>query len=416
MKIFKGKTDLYLNDTGIENLFIYEYMIPADGNYVKVYLLAKMFLENDKTVFNETLAKELKLTVKEVLDAWNYWEAKKVIKKHYTGNNPEDFDVEFVCLKELMYKGNEEEKEEFRDEATVKLNSASHSDRLIRLLNAIEKKTGGTLNPKEFGDLKLWSEDWGLSAEVIIKAYDTAMSRNKQNRADHAYVSSIIKSWYENGLFEIDSLENYLSEHDKRHSIYKRIFKALGFFGRFPTEEEKRIMNVWLDEYMLDISTILEACKKTSGISNPSINYINTILENWKNDEKITSSGKRKPTAAEINKMYQDIRAENEKTAKSRQNEIYSRFPRIKEIEDELRELNPKRLKLMLSGQRNSPECKGIENEMFNLRKEKSGTLSRAGYPEDYLNPIYTCPRCKDTGFLDNGEKCVCLTQKLMNS
>lgn len=416
MKIFKGKTDLYLSDTGIENLFIYEYMIPADGNYVKVYLLAKMFLENEKSVFNETLAKELNLTVKQVLDAWNYWEAKKVIKKHYTGSNPEDFDIEFVCLKELMYKGEEVETEEFRDEATVKLNSASHSDNLIRLLNSIEKKTSGTLNPKEFNDLKLWSEDWGLSAEVILKAYDIAMSRNKQNRADHAYVSSIIKSWYENGLFNMESLEDYLSEHDKRHNLYKRIFKALGFFGRFPTEEEKRIMDVWLDEYMLDISTILEACKRTSGISNPSINYINTILKDWKKSDKVTPSGKKKLTAAEIDKMYQGIREENDKISRSRQEEIYSRFPRIREIDEELRELNPKRLKLMLSGQRNSSECKGVENEMLNLRNEKSGTLKNAGYPEDYLAKVYTCPRCKDTGFLDNGEKCVCLTQKLMNS
>lgn len=416
MKIFKGKTDLYLGNTSIENLFIYEYMIPADGDYVKVYLLAKMFLENEKSVFNETLAKELNLSVKQVLDAWNYWEAKKVIKKHYTGNDPEDFDVEFVCLKELMYKGDDSKDEEYRDEATVKLNSASHSDNLIRLLNSIEKKTGGTLNPKEFGDLKLWSEDWGLSADVIMKAYDIAMSRNKQNRADHAYVSSIIKTWYENGLFNKESLENYLAEHDKRHSIYRRIFKALGFFGRFPTEEEKRIMNIWLDEYMLDISTILEACKKTSGISNPSINYINSILKDWKQGEKVTPSGKMKLTAAEIGKMYQKIREENEKISKSRLEEIYSRFPRIKEIDFELRELNPRRLKLMLSRQGNSPECKGIEGEMMELRKEKSGTLQRAGYPEDYLNPIYTCPRCKDTGFLDNGEKCVCLTQKLMNS
>ena len=413
MKIIRGKSDLYLQDTMIENLFINEYMIPANGDYVKVYLFAKMYLDRNLTLCNETLAKYLNLPLEKILEAWEYWESKNVIRRYYTGKDPGEFDIEFICLRQLMYKGQPAEAAAAREKNTKKLNSVLYSQELLTLFSAIEKQTGRTLNPKELKDIKMWFQDWGMTEKVILKAYDICI-KDRKKKPEHAYISAIIKSWYEKGLFRMDSLETYLFEHDKKHNTYKRIFKALGFIGRFPTEEEKRIMDLWLDEYMLDLSTILEACKKTSGISNPSINYIHTILKDWKEGDRLSPSGKRKPTAAQISKRYEEIRLKNKQLSEGRQKEIYSAYPRIREIDDELRELNPKRLKLLLGGQGKSSVCHSIEKEMENLRKEKTGTLERAGYPADYLNPIYTCPRCKDTGFLDNGEKCVCLSEKLL--
>ncbi|MBQ4339788.1 MAG: DnaD domain protein [Firmicutes bacterium] len=413
MKIFKCKTELYLHDTSVENLFINEYMIPANGDFVKVYLFAKMYLDRDLVIFNETLAKYLNMPVQQVLAAWDYWESKKVIRKHYTGKDPDDFDVEFICLKQLMYKGDYGETVKEEEKTAAKINSSVFSQELLELYSKIERVAGKTLNSKELHDIKLWFEDWGMDDKVILKAYEICV-KDRKKKAENSYISAIIREWYEKGLFNMNSLEDHLFENDKKHNTYKRIFKALGFF-RNPTEEEKRIMDIWLDEYMLDVSVILEACKKTSGISNPNINYIHSILKDWKDEEHPSRSVKTKLTAAQIDKLYEDIRAENRSISEARRKEIYSAFPRIRFIDEELRELNPKRLKLVLEGKTNTSIYKSIEKEMTDLRNEKISTLKNAGYPADYLNPVYTCPRCKDTGFLDNGEKCVCLTQRLMN-
>lgn len=413
MKIFKCKTELYLHDTFVENLFINEYMIPANGDFVKVYLFAKMYLDRDLTIYNETLAKYLNLPVQQVLAAWDYWESKKVIRKHYTGKDPDDFDVEFICLKQLMYKGSYGEPSREEEKTAAKINSSVFSQELLDLYSKIEKTAGKTLNSKELHDIKLWFEDWGMSEKVILKAYEICV-KDRKKKPEHSYISAIIREWYEKGLFNINTLDSHLFENDKKHNTYKRIFKALGFF-RNPTEEEKRIMDIWLDEYMLDISVILEACKKTSGISNPNINYIHSILKDWKDEEHPSHSGKAKLTAAQIDKLYENIRTENRSISEARKKEIYSAFPRIKFIDEELRELNPKRLKLVLEGKAGTSVYKSVEKEMTDLRNEKINTLKKAGYAADYLNPVYTCPRCKDTGFLDNGEKCVCLTQRLMN-
>jgi len=412
MKIFKGNTDLYLNNTIIENLFINEYMIPAKGTFVKVFLFAKMYLDGGWDISNETLAKYMNISLNDVLNAWEYWESKNVIKRHYSGSNPDEFDIEFICLKQLMYKGKSDSCAENSKSTEDELNSVIFSDELQLLFNSIENITGRTLNMKEIRDIKLWSEDWGMSDKIIVKAYSTCINERKK-RPEHSYISAIIRSWYEKGLFTEESLNEYLSEHDKKNYIYKRIFKALGFIGRYPTEEEKRIMDIWIDEYMLDITTILEACKKTSGIGNPNINYIHTILKDWKDNHKVTSGGKKMPTAAEIDQIYRKIRSENKKIFESRSDEIYKAIPRIKEIQSELKELNPKRVKLIISGKKNSSTFSTIENEITNLKKEKDDLLKNAGYPADYINPVYSCSKCKDTGYLSNGEKCICLVQRL---
>ena len=41
-------------------------------------------------------------------------------------------------------------------------------------------------------------------------------------------------------------------------------------------------------------------------------------------------------------------------------------------------------------------------------------SLTQAGFPENYLEPEYSCPDCRDTGFI-NGRKCHCFAQAVVN-
>ena len=65
--------------------------------------------------------------------------------------------------------------------------------------------------------------------------------------------------------------------------LYKTIFNELGFY-RPPSKSEERIMDNWFDKYNMDIEVILSACAKSKNISNPSISYINGIIEKWNNN------------------------------------------------------------------------------------------------------------------------------------
>lgn len=46
---------------------------------------------------------------------------------------------------------------------------------------------------------------------------------------------------------------------------------------------------------------------------------------------------------------------------------------------------------------------------------EKAYLLSEANIPIDYLELKYDCDKCKDTGYLEDGNKCHCLIQSLIN-
>ena len=415
MNIYREKTDLYLKDTVVENLFISEYMVTADGDYVKLYLLAKMYAGSGEECSNAGLARELGLPLQKVMDAWNYWESRGLLRRIYSGREPGEFDLEFISPKQQMYGLEPTTAEDSlpEEEDIARLNAASWSQNALALFRSVESTLGRTLSSREMNDLQMWLEDWGMSPEVILRAYEVCI-KERRKAPEIGYISAIVRAWYEHGLFREDSLEEYLAEHDRRHSQYRRIFKALGFIGRMPTEEERRIMNIWLDEYMLDLNTILEACKKTSGISSPNINYVNAILKDWKENEKLTPTGKKKLTSAQIDRIYQEIRDKNEALTASRREEIYGKFPRAKEIDSEIRILNSRLFSLVRAGKKETDEFRDGDARRRELYREKAQLLEDAGYPADYLNRIYSCEHCKDTGFLDNGEKCVCLVNRMM--
>ncbi len=55
-----------------------------------------------------------------------------------------------------------------------------------------------------------------------------------------------------------------------------------------------------------------------------------------------------------------------------------------------------------------------LTENLETLKKERNALLIQHGYPSNYLDPIYTCPNCKDSGYIHN-QKCHCLQQEIIN-
>ena len=81
----KQDENWYLKDTGIENIFINEYMTQAPGDYVKIYILALMYAKMGADISNEAIAKSVGVEEEDVLKAWNYWESQGTVIKHKRG-------------------------------------------------------------------------------------------------------------------------------------------------------------------------------------------------------------------------------------------------------------------------------------------------------------------------------------------
>ena len=96
--------DFYLLSTDVENIFINEYMPEAPGEYVKVYLYGLLYSQYQEDMTYKEMGKQLKLTSKQIEEAWDYWAGMGVIeKKHQKGSFSSEYDIEFKNLRSLMY-------------------------------------------------------------------------------------------------------------------------------------------------------------------------------------------------------------------------------------------------------------------------------------------------------------------------
>ena len=101
----------------------------------------------------------------------------------------------------------------------------------------------------------------------------------------------------------------------------------------------------------------------------------------------------------------------------NRKKELYSKIPRLKEIEDELNECAIQSAKSILSSNSNTA-LKTLQDKVNFLKQERISILKKDGKNLNYLSPIYECSKCNDTGYiLSNGHTimCSCLKQKLLN-
>ena len=118
----------------------------------------------------------------------------------------------------------------------------------------------------------------------------------------------------------------------------------------------------------------------------------------------------------EILSEYDQIRDFEERELDSRKKYIYDTIPRIKEIDMEIQNCGLLIAKSVLS---NTEEyelvLRSMEKKIQQLKSEKAILLTETNIPLSYLVVHHHCESCKDTGFVDGGEKCKCYKQKLIN-
>lgn len=110
----------------------------------------------------------------------------------------------------------------------------------------------------------------------------------------------------------------------------------------------------------------------------------------------------------EINRLYDERRMLNQQEADRRREYVEKNVDGYKELSDAIASLSVEHAKKMIMKQTNSMD--ELRSEINNLISAKKTLLVNASLPEDYLDPIYDCEDCKDTGYI-NGQKCHCFRQ-----
>ena len=411
MNYIKEKTkDFYLLDSRFENIFINEYMPAAPGDYVKVYMYASMYAEHMIPLTDKTMAEQLDMTQEKIDKAWEYWEEMGAIRRKAVELGSSEYIIEFVNLKELLYGQNDEPVEQQVKEKEEKNPLGNNS--IKNLFSKIENIMGRTLNQQEIQEIIGWHQDLDMPPEVIEFCVTYCTERNKYS---FRYMAKVIQSWSEKGFDNVDEITDYLNQIDQRYYKYDRVMKALGLNHRRPTEHETNIMDRWFDEQGYNMDRILEACSKTSGISNPNFNYVDKVLHNWSKEAESKGRGVNDPEPVSTNvltRYYSYLRNTAEVEAEQRKEEIYQTIPAIRDIDDKIMSIGANLSKALVMGD-TSVDTRKLNEEMEFLNDERAAILTEHNYDMYYTDVKYKCENCNDTGVTDMGERCSCIAERM---
>ena len=92
--------------------------------------------------------------------------------------------------------------------------------------------------------------------------------------------------------------------------------------------------------------------------------------------------------------------------------EVYNALPEYKQILSSISELSVQQARKLLEGDENA--LKELKEEIAILSQKAKDLLVAGGFPSDYLEPIYECPDCKDTGYIGN-VKCHCFQKAVID-
>lgn len=110
----------------------------------------------------------------------------------------------------------------------------------------------------------------------------------------------------------------------------------------------------------------------------------------------------------EILRTYDARQLHNQRVLEKRTKEIYQKLPRLKEIDDAIAACSVAQARRLLDG--DTKALSALHSEIASYRSEKAALLEAHGYPADYFTPSYTCPDCKDTGYIGT-KRCHCFEQ-----
>lgn len=118
----------------------------------------------------------------------------------------------------------------------------------------------------------------------------------------------------------------------------------------------------------------------------------------------------------EVSLEYERKRDRLEKEKRARIEYIYKKVPAIRRIDEDILKTGLSMSKYIIGNPNGYKETVKKTKEIIDaLKMEKAYLLTESNIPSDYMDIKYDCSSCKDSGYLESGEKCNCLKQALVS-
>jgi DnaD/phage-associated family protein len=299
MNYIKVTTTYPTGGTLLPNAFVDNYMIRANGEYIKVYIYLLRMVSDGANFSIPCLADVLELTERDVTRALKYWEKESLL--HMDLVNGELQSIELLPVQKRTAAAKESPaastaavaKEPPAEKGTpaipamktlspAELQRKSEEERFSYLLYVCEMFLGKPLTCTDMNILLYLYEDLSMSCELIEYLVEHCVSNGKKS---FRYMQTVAVNWYEENITTVDEAKAYSKNFKKE---YYSIMRAMGL-NQNPAPIQEQYMKQWLETDAFDLSLIIEACNRTiNAINKPSFPYTDTILKQWK-DNHITS-------------------------------------------------------------------------------------------------------------------------------
>ncbi len=275
------------NVTIIENEFIDRYLAEANGEFVKIYLLLKRHMNESTGMLSvEEMADLLDCTEKDITRALNYWQKKGLLD--YSDPAISEPAVTKPAAAEPVVSGTAKKKSAAEKAVTSKQAELSSNvkpyrtkkdhNALKELLFVTETYLGKTLSPTDVENINYFYDQLGMSSELIEYLIEYCVENN--HKSMH-YIQTVALAWHEQGIKTVQDAKASSSAYNQK--CYS-VLNAFGIKGRAPGTSETTMIKRWYEEYGFTMDMILEACNRTiRSIHQPSFDYADSILKNWKN-------------------------------------------------------------------------------------------------------------------------------------
>ena len=293
MKELKLTKYVQTNATVLDNEFIDHYMVRANGEYVKVYLLLLRHMNQSSGYLSVSeLADLLECTEKDILRALRYWKSEGLLD--YLDDTPDDPSPKSTAPSPAASSGLHDVQSGYMT-SSIPADSVSDSAALAsttniqqyrsrkeraefkELLFVAEQYLGKTLSATDIDQITYFYDTLNMSAELIEYLIEYCVENG--HKSMH-YINKVALSWHEENITTVNLAKTSSFLYNKNCYC---VLNAYGLKGRGPAASEIAYIRKWSEEYGFALEVILEACDRTmNSIHQPSFDYTDSILKRWK--------------------------------------------------------------------------------------------------------------------------------------
>lgn len=313
MKTLTLKNKFQTNATLLPNDFIDNYMIDANGEFVKVYLFLLRHLDDPcSSLTLTTIADCLNNTEADILRAFRYWEKKGLLRTE----RDTDGKITALELQKMSLSGGDTSSSSrtglpsqavssasassaaesssavssaapSSDTASASL-SASRTSKAVpidsfraqkeirSLLFIAEQYLGKTLTHTDVETITYFYDTLHMSADLIEYLIESCVENG--HKSMH-YIRKVAFSWVEEGIETVSQAKEQSALYNK--NCYT-VLNAFGIKNRGPAASELTYIRKWAEEYAFSPDIIAEACRRTiTATHQPSFEYADSILTKW---------------------------------------------------------------------------------------------------------------------------------------